>query len=288
MKTVDLQTTGRATLKNSLDSIARLATIAGLLALGGCTNLERSRNWGNEDVSGTVLVQQVCSTCHGIDGQSVNTLFPKLAGQQKDYILGQLESIQSRDRNSEHTRQFMWGPARYLTAKQQDEIATYFSSQPPMRAGRSTPASDRGQIIYTQGIPEAGVDACASCHEDKGQGDANVPRLAGQHQYYLNSRARIAMALILEKASDADIAAVSAYLESIGEGGATPAPVPADAAGAAKSKAKIGKVLDASTTPGAAVFDAKGDPKNCHYSVWTYGWYCGSFVDALVYHLKNQ
>jgi cytochrome c553 len=285
MKTVDLQTTGRTTLKNSLEGIARLAIIAGLLAVAGCTNLERSRNWANEDVPGTVLVQQVCSTCHGIDGQSVNTLFPKLAGQQKDYILGQLESIQSRDRNSEHTRQFMWGPARYLTAKQRDEIAEYFSSQPPMKAGRSRPASDRGQVIYTQGIPEAGVDACASCHEDKGQGDANVPRLAGQHQYYLNSRARIAMALILTNASDADIAAVSAYLESIGEGGATPAPVPA---GAAKSKAKVAQVQEAAIGAGPAVFDAKGDPKNCHYSVWTYGWYCGSFVDALVYHLKNQ
>jgi hypothetical protein len=37
-----------------------------------------------------------------------------------------------------------------------------------------------------------------------------------------------------------------------------------------------------------AAFDSGGDAKNCHYSVWTYGWYCGSFIDALVYHLKNQ
>jgi cytochrome c553 len=157
-----------------------------------------------------------------------------------------------------------------------------------MRAGNRTAlASTRGQTIYYEGIPEAGVDACASCHEDKGQGDGVVPRVAGQHQYYLNHRARIAMALILANASDADIAAVSAYMESIGEGGATPQVVQASA-DKSKAKAKIGKVLDASTAPGAAVFDAKGDPKNCHYSVWTYGWYCGSFVDALVYHLKNQ
>jgi len=278
-------------LKNPLARGAYLAILAvagSVLALAGCTNLQHSRDWSNENVPGTVLVQQVCSTCHGIDGQSVNTLFPKLAGQQKEYILSQLESIQNRDRNSEHTRQFMWGPARYLTSKQMDEIAEYFSSQPPMKAGRgSALASTRGQTIYYEGIPEAGVDACASCHEDKGQGDGVVPRVAGQHQYYLNHRARIAMALILANASDADIAAVSAYMESIGEGGATPQVVKASV-DKSKSKAKIGKVLDASTAPGPAVFDAKGDPKTCHYSVWTYGWYCGSFVDALVYHLKNQ
>jgi cytochrome c553 len=289
MTTVDLQTTGRANLKNPLNGMVRFAIVAGLLAATGCTNLDRSRNWGNENVPGKVLVQQVCSTCHGIDGQSVNTLFPKLAGQQKDYILAQLEAIQSRDRYSDHTRQFMWGPGRYLTAKQRGEIADYFSSLPAMKAGRARPpASDRGQIIYTQGIPEAGTDSCASCHGDKGQGDANVPRLAGQHQYYLKSRARNAMALILANVSDADIAEVSAYLESIGEGGAAPAPVPAPDPEAATLKAKAPKVDEAAIAAVPPVFDAQGDPKNCHYSVWTYGWYCGSFVDALVYHLKNQ
>ncbi len=256
--------------------------LAGLALLAGCSNIERSRNWGNPEVPGQVLVQQVCSTCHGIDGQSVNTLFPKLAGQTKPYIQGQLEAIQARDRNSEHTRQFMWGPARFLTNKQIDEIASYFSALPPMRAGTSGSAvTDRGKVIYHQGVPSAGVQPCASCHGDAGQGDDVVPRVAGQHEYYLVSRARIAMTRVVANLSDEDIAAVSAYLQSIGAGGAAPSTLK-------PTGEKVAEVADAPLPPIPPPFDSQGDAKNCHYSVWTYGWYCGSFLDALLYHLKNQ
>jgi cytochrome c553 len=258
------------------------ALFAGLALLGGCSNVERSRNWGDPQVQGQVLVQQVCSTCHGLDGQSVNTLFPKLAGQTKPYIQGQLEAIQARDRNSEHTRQFMWGPARYLTNKQIDEIASYFAAQPAMRAGGAgTTVAERGKVIYHQGLPALGVQPCASCHGDAGEGDDVVPRLAGQHEYYLNSRARIAMTKIVAQLSDSDISDVSAYLESIGAGGAAPAKLK-------PTGEKVAEVPPAKLPVTPAPFDAQGDPKNCHYSVWTYGWYCGSFFDALVYHLKNQ
>jgi cytochrome c553 len=261
------------------------AAALGLMALAlpaGCSNIERSRNWGDPNVPGQVLVQQVCSTCHGLDGQSVNTLFPKLAGQTKPYIQGQLEAIQARDRNSEHTRQFMWGPARFLTPGQIDEIATYFASRPAMKAvGTPSPLAERGKVIYHQGLPAAGVQACASCHGDAGEGDDVVPRLAGQHQYYLVSRSRIAMTKIMANVSDDDVVAVSAYLESIGVGGAAPATLK-------PTGEKVAEVSSAKLPPTPPVFDAQGDPKNCLYSVWTYGWYCGSFTDALVYHLKNQ
>lgn len=252
-----------------------------LTILGGCTNIERSRGWANEEVPGQVLAQQVCSTCHGVDGQSVNSLFPKLAGQQKEYIQSQLEAIRSRDRNSEHTRQFMWGPARFLTNKQIDEIATYFSSRPAMAAGRTSAAlAERGKTLYYQGRPSAGVEVCASCHGDAAQGDEVIPRLAGQHSYYLVSRSRIAMTKIVANLSDEDIASVSAYLESIGEGGTAPAKLQPTGEKLVESKINI--------ETGPAVFDSGGEAENCHYSVWTYGWYCGSFSAALWYHLKNQ
>jgi cytochrome c553 len=253
-----------------------------IATLSGCTNIERSRDWSNSNTSGVVLAEQVCSTCHGIDGQSKNSLFPKLAGQQKNYILGQLEAIKGRDRNSEHTRQFMWGPARYLTGKQMDEIATYFSEQAPMSGVLpSTKISSVGQVIYHQGIPAKGVQACASCHGDKAEGDDVVPRLAGQHEYYLNSRARIAMTQIVSNLSDDEIKSVSEYLESIGEGGSKPSTLTAPTA-----KVEPVTTIENQVTP--KVFDADGDANNCHYSVWTYGWYCGSFWQALAYHLKNQ
>jgi cytochrome c553 len=253
-----------------------------MVALAACSNIDRSRDWANSQVPGRVLAEQVCSTCHGIDGQSKNDLFPKLAGQQKNYILGQLEAIKGRDRNSEHTRQFMWGPARYITPKQMDELATYFSQQPPMKAVLSTaPIPEIGQIIYHQGIPEKGVKPCASCHGNQAQGDDEFPRLAGQHSHYLNSRVRVAMTKIVSNLTDEEIKAISAYAESIGDGGAKPANLTAS-----DEKIVSTDAPDNVVTP--KVFDAEGDPKNCHYSVWTYGWYCGNFWEALAYHLKNQ
>jgi cytochrome c553 len=265
---------------------ARIATLfsAGLLmvTLAACSNIDRSRDWANSQVPGRVLAEQVCSTCHGLDGQSKNDLFPKLAGQQKNYILGQLEAIKGRDRNSEHTRQFMWGPARYITPRQMDELATYFSQQTPMRTVLTTaPIPEIGQIIFHQGVPEKGVKPCASCHGDQAQGDGEFPRLAGQHSNYLNSRARVAMTKIVSNLTDEEIKAISAYAESIGVGGAKPATLVA-------TVKKIASVTAAEIGSTPKVFDAEGDAANCHYSVWTYGWYCGSFWDALVYHLKNQ
>ena len=260
----------------------RAPALLGLVLAAGCTNLERSRDWSNDQVPGQVLAQQVCSTCHGIDGQSANTLFPKLAGQQKVYIQGQLEAIRARDRNSERTRQFMWGPARLLSNKQIDQLATYFSSKPAMKATvAAAETNERGKTLYYQGLPSAGVASCASCHGDAAQGDDVVPRLAGQHQYYLVSRARIAMTRNVAHLSDDDIVAISGYLESIGEGGAAPARLK-------ESGQALAKVDDAPDPVSPSVFDAGGDATNCRYSVWTYGWYCGSFFDALIYHLKNQ
>jgi cytochrome c553 len=176
----------------------------------------------------------------------------------------------------------MWGPARFLSTKQIDEIATYFSSQPAMRAG-AKPASltERGAVIYHQGVPSKGVQPCASCHADSGEGDDVVPRVAGQHEYYLVSRARIAMTKIVSNLSDDDIRAVSAYLESIGAGGAAPSALK-------PTEEKVAEIAAPKLPTGPAVFDAGGDAKNCHYSVWTYGWYCGSFFGALWFHLLNQ
>ncbi len=268
-----------------LNPLARAFRCAALcsVALGaGCANLERSRDWSDEHVSGEVLAQQVCSTCHGVTGQSVNSLFPKLAGQQKAYIQGQLEAIRGRDRNSERTRQFMWGPARFLTNAQIEQIATYFSSQPEMRAELgSAEANERGKTLYYQGLPSAGVESCASCHGNAAEGDDVVPRLAGQHPAYLESRARIAMTRNVARLSDADIASISAYVASIGAGGVPPARL-------APSGEALARLADGPDPVPPSVFDANGDAQNCRYSVWTYGWYCGSFFDAIVYHLKRQ
>jgi cytochrome c553 len=55
---------------------------------------ERSRNLGDPSVKTEVLVSQVCSNCHGFDGNPVSPNFPRLAGQQKEYLVKQLKNFQ--------------------------------------------------------------------------------------------------------------------------------------------------------------------------------------------------
>ena len=70
-----------------------------VVALGaGCANLERSRDLADPDVSGKTLAQQVCSNCHGVDGNSVSPNFPNLAAQQKDYVVSELDEFRKHSR----------------------------------------------------------------------------------------------------------------------------------------------------------------------------------------------
>ncbi|HCE09363.1 MAG TPA: cytochrome c4, partial [Oxalobacteraceae bacterium] len=61
-----------------------LALTVGVIAVG-CANIERSRDLANPAVPGSVIALQVCSDCHGVDGNATSPAFPRLAGQQAVY-----------------------------------------------------------------------------------------------------------------------------------------------------------------------------------------------------------
>ena len=198
-----------------------------VLALPACTNLGSSRDVANPEVPGNVVAAQVCSNCHGVTGESTSPAFPKLAGQQKEYLAAQLADFKGHDRSDSRGTQYMWG-FTHLTAKQVDELADYFSSQSPMRArvGQSTLLT-RGEQIFNNGIAENEVVACMACHGPKAEGNGTFPRLAGQHASYILEQIRVfkhtdqrprgaAMKQVTHALSDQDMEAVAQYLESIG------------------------------------------------------------------------
>ena len=76
-------------------------------------------------VAGTV---HVCSSCHGPDGRSSSPTFPRLAGQQKDYIVAQLQAFRDKTRADPHAQTYMWGMAARLSDATIDGIATYYGS----------------------------------------------------------------------------------------------------------------------------------------------------------------
>ena len=43
---------------------------------------------------------QVCAACHGSDGNSQVTMYPKLSGQYKDYLINSLNAYKSGSRKN--------------------------------------------------------------------------------------------------------------------------------------------------------------------------------------------
>jgi len=169
------------------------ATIPSLLAviaasmMCACSNLPRSRDLANPDVSGKTLAEQVCSNCHGITGTAVSPNVPNLAAQLEPYLIKQLHEFKSHSRSDPAGFEYMWGISRKLTDKQVTELAAYFSSQAPRaRPVEGTPAQiAAGQSIVAAGVPEKKIPPCGSCHGVEALGNGAFPRLAGQHADYL-------------------------------------------------------------------------------------------------------
>ena len=153
----------------------------------GCTNLERSRSLANPATPATAIAQQVCSNCHGIDGNAESPNFPNLAAQQESYFIAQLNGFKSHGRSDPAGFEYMWGLSQNLSDAQIAGLAAYYSQQKPKatyQAKMLTPSAE-GKKIFEQGIASIGVPPCGSCHGAEAQGQATFPRLAGQHSDYI-------------------------------------------------------------------------------------------------------
>jgi cytochrome c553 len=164
-----------------------LTVLLGTLA-AGCANLERSRDLANPDVPPAVTAAQVCSNCHGTDGNSTSPNFPRLAGQQAVYLTAQLQNFRSHNRADPAGFEYMWGISHKLTDGQIAGLADYFSKQ-TARQPDARPADPKllaaGKDIFEKGVPEQNVIPCMACHGPKAQGIEAFPRLAHQHADYL-------------------------------------------------------------------------------------------------------
>lgn len=162
-----------------------LALVITLLS-AGCSSLDRSRDLADPRVSGHTLAQQVCSICHGLDGNTISPQFPRLAGQQKQYLENQLKNFRAKHRADPPGPEYMWGIARSLTNEQIAQLADYFSKQKPKPNTPAPPAiAAEGKKMFENGLPDKDTPPCASCHGPGAQGRGSFPRLAGQYKYYL-------------------------------------------------------------------------------------------------------
>ncbi len=66
-----------------------------------------------------------CAACHGTDGNSAAPDFPRIAGQQPDYIVHALTAYKSGTRKDP----IMGAMAANLSKQDMEDLAEYFSSQ---------------------------------------------------------------------------------------------------------------------------------------------------------------
>jgi cytochrome c553 len=169
----------------------------------------------------------VCGACHGMDGNSSDPQYPKLAGQSEQYIVRQLTDFKAGKRQNP----IMLGMASTLSEQDMRNVGAYFASKASLPGVADQALVELGETLFRQGDPANGIPACMACHSIDGRGNpgAMYPQLAGQHAQYVqatlkawhdgtrwgsDARAQI-MPSIASKLTSDDIAALASYIEGL-------------------------------------------------------------------------
>ncbi len=164
-----------------------LLLTAAALALGAPARAQDAA--GKPDLAkAQQIVNQVCSACHGADGNSPSPANPNLAGQQADYVALQLAHFKNGIRNNP----VMAGMAATLTPEDMRSLGAYFAQQKPKgSAAKDAALAAAGQKLFRGGDAASGVPACAACHAPDGAGiPSRYPRLGGQYADYTLAQLR--------------------------------------------------------------------------------------------------
>lgn len=124
-----------------------------------------------------------CVACHGMDGAASLPGSANLGGQNKRYLLRQLELIKSGER----VVPLMAGQLNQLSSEQLAEIAAHYAALPATIGAAEEATLAQGESIYRTGIGSKGVAACVACHAPGGGGNspAGYPQLSGQPVDYV-------------------------------------------------------------------------------------------------------
>jgi cytochrome c553 len=169
----------------------------------------------------------VCGACHGMDGNSTDAQYPKLAGQNEPYIVHQLADF----KNGTRQNPIMLGFASMLSPQDMHDVGAYFATKRSLPGVADQALVAAGQKLYHEGDAARAIPACMSCHGPDGRGNpgAMYPQLAGQHADYVqrtlkawhdgttwgtDAHAQI-MPAIAKRLTDQDMAALASYIEGL-------------------------------------------------------------------------
>jgi cytochrome c553 len=168
-----------------------------------------------------------CGACHGMDGNSTDPQYPKLAGQSEQYIVHQLENFKSGKRQNP----IMLGMATPLSEQDMHDVGAYFASKTALPGVADQALVEHGQQLFREGDAKRGIPACMACHSIDGRGNpgAMYPQLESQHAQYVEATLKAwhdgtswgtdahsqIMPSIAQKLSTNDIAALASYVEGL-------------------------------------------------------------------------
>ena len=200
-----------------------IATVAALSALA------HAESAGNKPdlAKAQTIVNQVCSACHGADGNSATPANPSLAAQPAEYINLQLTHF----KNGVRSNPVMLGMTANLSPDDMRALGAYFSQQKSKgQAAKDPDLVQTGRKIFRGGDAATGLPACSACHAPDGVGiPGRYPRLSGQYADYTYAQLKAfragergmdkegkdingrVMAQIASKMSDRDMRAVAEY-----------------------------------------------------------------------------
>jgi cytochrome c553 len=179
-----------------------------------------------------------CGACHGMDGNSSDAQYPKLAGQSEQYIVRQLTDFKAGKRQNP----IMLGMATPLSTQDMHDIGAYFASKTPLPGVADQALVEKGETLFRQGDTKRDIPACMACHSIDGRGNpgAMYPQLTSQHAQYIEATLKAwhdgttwgddahsqIMPSIAKKLEPGDIAALSSYIEGLHSADSQPAATP--------------------------------------------------------------
>src|ERR1700674_5271557 len=113
------------------------------------------------------IVNSVCATCHGADGNSPLPANPSLAGQHASYLYKQLSDYKAGRRKNAFMNSMVAG----LSDDDLRNLAAYFATQKHRPdAAKDRDLASAGQKLYRGGDKDTGAPACSGCHFPDGAG----------------------------------------------------------------------------------------------------------------------
>lgn len=125
----------------------------------------------------------VCAACHGKDGNSVNAIWPKLAGQHARYLVKQLQDYKTGKTRNDPS---MSGMVANLSLEDMQNLAAFYAQQTIQLETATAKKLKAGERLYRAGDFKKQITACIACHGPRGMGNAEAgfPSLSGQHPQY--------------------------------------------------------------------------------------------------------